>query len=458
MLLGLSTLTHQPSYDTDFRGYAEYVTTDQFLVSHLIASVLGAALGVLGAVALVVLLAESRAARIAFAGLVAFVIGQVLTTSVFGVAAFFQPAVGEAFLEGQEASARSINEDVYGPALFATVGISLLLCLFGVVQLGRAIRRAGVTPAWVGLAFAIAGPVFAIAGFSLELLQPVAGFVLGGTAAVAASRLSAGAPGSASAVCRGASASPRLIQRRQPLRVGSSARTGMPALLGRLPLGEGQAPHGPMVLYDQKLGADHENIDDKPEPSPGARDRRSVSACSPPAGAGRDEAADHATERGELKDHAEFGNRSDCGRQHERRSRGRPRPVAARGASCGTEVASSVHGAHPRAPDGRRSNGRPHRQRRTAHDRSDTGRNLCCRTPRHSKWRSRAIGVSCLAAPSAAAGHPGDRITAEPCPKATPSRGRQNQAPSSDLAASRNEEVEVAPVTDTPAVRCRGGG
>ena len=117
-----------------------------------------------------------------------------LTTSVFGVAAFFQPALREAFLDGQEASARSSNEDVYGPALFATVGIGLLLWLLGVVQLGRAIRRAGVTPAWVGLAFAVAGPVFAIAGFSLEFLQPVAGFVLGGTAAVAASRLSAGAP------------------------------------------------------------------------------------------------------------------------------------------------------------------------------------------------------------------------------------------------------------------------
>ena len=192
VLLGLSTLTHQPSYDTDFRGYAEYVTTDWFLVSHLVGSILGAALGILGAVALVVRLASTPAARIALWGLAAFVLGQTLTTAVFGVAAFFQPAIGDAFLRGSEAAARAVNEDVYGAALFATVGVGLLLWMFGVVQLGRAIRHARVAPAWVGATFAIAGPVFAVAGFSLEVLQPLAGFVLAGAAAVAASRLSAG--------------------------------------------------------------------------------------------------------------------------------------------------------------------------------------------------------------------------------------------------------------------------
>jgi mannose/fructose/N-acetylgalactosamine-specific phosphotransferase system component IIC len=46
-LLGLSTLTHQPPV-ADFDAYARYVTTDVFLVSHLGASILGAALAVLG--------------------------------------------------------------------------------------------------------------------------------------------------------------------------------------------------------------------------------------------------------------------------------------------------------------------------------------------------------------------------------------------------------------------------
>ena len=41
-LLAASTLTHQPDYETDFQSYAEYITTDRFLVSHLGASIAGA--------------------------------------------------------------------------------------------------------------------------------------------------------------------------------------------------------------------------------------------------------------------------------------------------------------------------------------------------------------------------------------------------------------------------------
>jgi hypothetical protein len=186
----LSTLSQQPSYDTDFAGYAEYVTTGRFLASHLVASILGAALGVVGAVALLVLLAETPGVRLAFGGVVAFAMGQVVLTSVFGVAAFFQPAIGHAFLAGQEAVARSVNEDVYGPSLFATAGTGLLLWVFGVVQLGRAIRRSGVSPAWAGQTFAIAGLTFVIGFFAFDLLQPIAGFALGAAAAVTASRLS----------------------------------------------------------------------------------------------------------------------------------------------------------------------------------------------------------------------------------------------------------------------------
>lgn len=55
----------------------------------------------------------------------AFVASQVLTTAVFGVAAFFQPAIGRAFLDGDDAVARSVNEDVYGLEVFAMVGIGL---------------------------------------------------------------------------------------------------------------------------------------------------------------------------------------------------------------------------------------------------------------------------------------------------------------------------------------------
>jgi hypothetical protein len=37
-LLAVSTMTHQPDYQTDFPAYARYVTTPQFLLIHLVAS------------------------------------------------------------------------------------------------------------------------------------------------------------------------------------------------------------------------------------------------------------------------------------------------------------------------------------------------------------------------------------------------------------------------------------
>jgi len=122
VLLAVSTLTHQPDYEADFEGYAEYVTTTPFLVSHFVASIGGAALAVIGAVALAVWLAATPAARTALWGLVAFTAAQVVTASVFGVAAFFQPAVGRAFLAGHDAVARSINADVYGQKVFEMWG------------------------------------------------------------------------------------------------------------------------------------------------------------------------------------------------------------------------------------------------------------------------------------------------------------------------------------------------
>jgi hypothetical protein len=55
----LSTLTHQPSID-DFDAYARYITTDVFLISHLGASILGAAFAILGAVGVTAFLVRGR--------------------------------------------------------------------------------------------------------------------------------------------------------------------------------------------------------------------------------------------------------------------------------------------------------------------------------------------------------------------------------------------------------------
>jgi hypothetical protein len=190
LLLTLSTLTHQPDYKTDFEAYAEYVTTTPFLVSHLVASIGGAALGCLGAVALGVHLATTPAARQALLGMAAFVVSQVLTPSVFGLAAFFQPAVGRTYLAGQRSVAQSINSDVYGPDVFAMVGVSLFLMIIGAVLLGSAAVRAKLGPRWSGVLFAIAVPVFTIGGQLFSFLHPIAGVAITISGIVLAARAS----------------------------------------------------------------------------------------------------------------------------------------------------------------------------------------------------------------------------------------------------------------------------
>lgn len=172
-LLLVSTLTHQPSYQTDFPAYARYITTTPFLISHLVASILGAGIGTLGLIALFVALSRSGTPRLALGALVTALLGNTLVTSVFGVAAFAQPAIGRAYLAGQTAAAVTINSDIYGPALLATALPGLLLLTVGIALFGAAVARSGSLPKLAGIGFAISGVLFAVIGFVLaNFVQP----------------------------------------------------------------------------------------------------------------------------------------------------------------------------------------------------------------------------------------------------------------------------------------------
>lgn len=144
VLLAVGTITRQPDYQADFPAYARYITTPRFLVSHLIASVAGAGFGLVGAAALFIL-ADRTAPRQVGWGFGLWAFAQVGLASVFGVAAFFQPAIGRAFLDRSREVAVAINEDVYGTPLFLTAGLSVLLFIAGGILLGIA---AGRTRSW----------------------------------------------------------------------------------------------------------------------------------------------------------------------------------------------------------------------------------------------------------------------------------------------------------------------
>jgi hypothetical protein len=163
-LLFLGTLTHQPDPQTAFADFAAYITTDVFLVSHLVASIGGAALGSIGIAALLLHLQASAAARRLAAGLAATIAGNTLMTAVFGVAAFAQPAMGRLF-QARDESAVTFYNETYGVPLMVTAMLGMLLFLIGGVATGSAVAASGRFPRWTGWLYALGS-----AGFVLSFI------------------------------------------------------------------------------------------------------------------------------------------------------------------------------------------------------------------------------------------------------------------------------------------------
>ena len=188
LLLGLSTITHQPPV-SDFDAYARYVTTDIFLVSHLGASIFGAGLAILGAVAVTAHLVRGRAARTAVAGLVLTTITNVFMAASFGSATFVQPGIGRAHLAGVPGMAAINADTAYGPAFFAVALTATFFLMVSAVVLGTAIGRTSPRLRWHGIAYAIGVPAFALTGFALQPVQAYTGFALAVATAALAVRL-----------------------------------------------------------------------------------------------------------------------------------------------------------------------------------------------------------------------------------------------------------------------------
>jgi len=179
VLLFLGTLTHQPDTRTDFAGFARYVTTTEFLMGHIVYSILGAAIGVLGILALCMFLALHARARLTLAGLILAVVGNVMITSVFGVAAFGQSAVGRLYLAGHTDEAVATYNDMYGTPLSITAAAGILSLTVGIVMLGIVIYRSVVLAKWAGVGLALGMVVFGVIGVILaDFVQSIGAVML----------------------------------------------------------------------------------------------------------------------------------------------------------------------------------------------------------------------------------------------------------------------------------------
>ena len=194
VFLAASTVTHQPDFRTDFGAYADYVTTTPFLLSHLVLSILGGGLGIVGAAALAVLVAGGSRGRTGLRGFGLFALGNTFATAVFGVAAFFQPAIGRAFRDGVSASP-AINEDVYGAVLNGTVFIGTVAMAVGTAWLARAVAAADAgVPQWATRTMMWSLPPFVLTGIVGLPVQPLFAVALAVSIAVSLRRLGGAEP------------------------------------------------------------------------------------------------------------------------------------------------------------------------------------------------------------------------------------------------------------------------
>ena len=173
----IGTLSSQPDYKKDFPGYARYIRTSQFLASHLLASMLGTAIGLLGFIALFVYLARGRRAGFAASALVATVVGNVYMVALFGVAAFAQRAIGKAYLAGRH-DVVSLNSSVYGNAANITVGVGLGLFFIGMVLFAVAISASRSLPRAAGVLLVLWLPIFAIGSVMGNALDKIGSILL----------------------------------------------------------------------------------------------------------------------------------------------------------------------------------------------------------------------------------------------------------------------------------------
>jgi len=195
-LLFAGTLSHQPSWKTDLAGWSRYVTTPEFLASHLVASILAAGIGAVAMVALGAVLASRGHPRAGLWAMVTGVLANVLSAAGFGIAAFAQPAIGRDYLAGHTAQARLlVSTAVNGGWLNATAITSGVLLAVSVVVAGVAVARTGSLPRAAGIGFAASMVLFVIGALPDDFLQSIAAaLMIASTVWIAAAAGRRGAP------------------------------------------------------------------------------------------------------------------------------------------------------------------------------------------------------------------------------------------------------------------------
>src|SRR3712207_5403594 len=162
LLTAWATLTPQPNPSTEFEAWSRFVTTNYYMITHLLGTMLGIILLIFGVIALGVYFTqkEVRSGRLGLVSVVITITANMLFLPIAGWAAFGEPVIGRAYLSGIE-EAMQFNPSMDFSIIFL---LSVLLALFGNLLLGIAIWRSGTLPKWSGAIWIAWAVMFYVAG------------------------------------------------------------------------------------------------------------------------------------------------------------------------------------------------------------------------------------------------------------------------------------------------------
>jgi hypothetical protein len=148
-----SSMNPQPDPNTHYEAWSRYVTTDHYVWTHVMGSIVGLILAIFGTFALGAFLTNSRAGRLGLVAMVLTVLGSTLFLPAMGVSTFAAPEEGQAFLAGIEEFSKLPS--IFANTMLVVTSLLFVLLLFvGNVLLGVAVWRSETLPKWTGALWA----------------------------------------------------------------------------------------------------------------------------------------------------------------------------------------------------------------------------------------------------------------------------------------------------------------
>ncbi len=148
-----SSLDPQPDPSTHYEAWSRFVTTNHYVLGHVLGSIFGLIFAIFGVFALGAYLATSRAGRMGLIAMVMTVFGNALFLPLQGISTFAAPKEGQAYLAGIEQYAKLPS--IFADTMFGLTGLLFFLLAFvGSILLGVAVWRSGTLPRWAGALWA----------------------------------------------------------------------------------------------------------------------------------------------------------------------------------------------------------------------------------------------------------------------------------------------------------------